>query len=250
MVTAVPSGVAGIATLRVVGARQSPASDDGRPDAVGARRLVDGEQVARLVEHGPGAVARRAERHPVERQPGADRGRRSSASTGHGVEVAHGLGRGEHGVRARGRRAGASRPRRTSRCGCAAGRPTCAPPPSARPRSCGQDADVGARRALDLGPVDAGRVRGRGSTSKRYTVTGRGGRSTSTPWRASSCSRRPADLDGRDHRRDLLDLARSAPAAAARTSAGVTCGHVAGARSPRPTRRASTVAVPSTMSVV
>ncbi len=58
----------------------------------------------------------------------------------------------------------------------------------------GQHPDVGARGALDLGAVDAGptpaRARRRSARPSRFGP----GRSTSTPWRASSCRRRPPTL--------------------------------------------------------
>ena len=103
----------------------------------------------------------------------------------------------------------------------------------------GQRAHVGARRALDV-ELDRRPARSStGSTSKRWTVTGRGSRSTSMPSRASSWSRLPptwtADTIGGTCRMSPVSGTRRR---AARASA-VTRRHVVGRGRPRRARRAS-----------
>ena len=153
MVTAVP-WLRGIATEGSRAPVTRPASTTAGRMRSRARRLVDGQQLPRLVEHGPGALARRARAAPGRgaarcgwrpRPPAstvtASRSRMAWAGVRtcvgpDGVERAH-LGRAE--------RADAGAPQ-VGHVRPAAERPA---------EVVGQHPDVGARRALHLGPVDA-----------------------------------------------------------------------------------------------
>ena len=211
-----------------VSCRPAVSTDHGRPDPVGVGGLVDGQQ---------GAAARRP--WPTGPSPAAPSGTRSRArpvridvadvgSHRHLVEVAHGLGRGEDGVGVElvERRRISSAPNEPMRVRRRLRR--WAPPPRAVPEvvrpAPGRRCPTSTRPRPGTPPG----ARGRASTSKRYTVTGRAGRSTSMPCAGQLVQPAAAHLHGRHHRRDLLDGAgqRRRPPPAPRP--GVTCGHVLG----------------------
>ena len=136
-------------------------------------------------------VARRQPSRRGEHLAVADRRRPPSSSTDHGRVVAHGLGdRPHHELLER----AAPRSRVNEPIAVRRRLRRWAPPPRARPEVGGQRAHVGARRAVDLGPV-APPARPSSSTSRSGGPSPvAGSRSTSMPSRASSCRRRPSTL--------------------------------------------------------
>ena len=220
---------------------------DGRADAVRLGPLVDGQQAPRPSSraHGPSPAApsdTRSSGRPAGRPGGPPRRRprpgRRSRSASAGVRTCPGP-RSPSRVAS----ADAERPDR----GCAGGSRRWAPPPSAGAEVGGQDPHVGPRRAVDLDrrtPRGSGR---RAATSKRSTVTGRGARSTSTP-AGQLVEPRPADLDGRDHGRHLLDVAGQPGGRRRARRARVDRRPCPTPRPPRPRRRGCRWPCPSTTS--
>ena len=195
---------------RVVGRpSRRPASDHGRPDAVAVRSPRRRPAASpRLVEHGPGALAR-----PRRAGPGRAAARcgwrpRRRRPTVHGVEVAHGLrpasGRASGPMASSGRMSASPNEPMRVRRRLADVRP------AARAPAPGRGPAPGCRCPTSTRPRPGRRPGAAGSGSVVEAVDGHrpGGALHLDALAGQLVQAAAPDLDGRHHRRHLLDLPR------------------------------------------